>query len=114
MDKDPIRGATIRWTFEDGPMAGKNLEHTFAPDGTVRWRETDGKPAARGGGGPSAKYQTAAITDDVHAVAYLSPESGYTLTSILDFASGSLVSFASNEKELVVQRGSFERVTSRV
>jgi hypothetical protein len=112
MGKDPIRGATIRWTFEDGPMAGKKLEHTFAPDGTVTWREADGKPAGRGG--PTAKYQTAAITDDVHAVSYLSHESGYTLTSILDFASGSLVSFASNEKELVVQHGSFERVASRV
>jgi len=35
------------------------------------------------------------------------------LTSTLDFASGTVVSFASNEKELVLQRGMFEE-TARV
>lgn len=29
-------------------------------------------------------------------------------TSVLDFAAGTLVSFASNEKQLVLQRGTFE------
>src|SRR5437870_13874940 len=40
MESDPVRGKTIRWTYEDGPMAGKSFEHSFRSDGTVTWRET--------------------------------------------------------------------------
>jgi len=124
MGPDPVRGKTIRWTYEDGPMAGKNFEHTFGTDGTVSWRETGGeergaKPPPNGKQKtgkpttePKAKYEVAAVNDDVCAVSYLS-KSGYTLTSVLDFAAGTVVSFASNEKELVPQRGMFE-VAERV
>jgi hypothetical protein len=124
MGADPLRGKTIRWTYEDGPMAGKNFEHVFSGDGNVTWRETSednqrtkppsngkqktGKPATEA----RAKYEVAPVNDDVCAVSYLS-ESGFTLTSVLDFASGTVVSFASNEKELVPQRGMFE-VAERV
>ena len=122
MGSDPVRGKTIRWTYDDGPMAGKGFEHTFGADGVVTWREVGGpdkgtkpngkqetgKPATRA----KAKYEVATINDDVCAVSYLS-ESGFTLTSVLDFASGTVVSFASNEKELVPQRGMFE-VAERV
>jgi hypothetical protein len=105
---DPIRGTTIRWSYDDGPMAGKSFEHVFSRDGTVTWREIGGK-----GGDtakePSARYEVARVTADVYAVAYLA-DSGYTLTTILDFDEGTAVSFASNEKQLVVQRGSFEPV----
>jgi hypothetical protein len=99
-------------------MAGRSFEHTFGADGTVSWRATDGeekntkqqtgKPATE----PKAKYQVAPVNEDVSVVSYLSA-SGYTLTSVLDFASGTVVSFASNEKELVQQRGVFE-VAERV
>jgi hypothetical protein len=121
---DAVRGKTIRWTYDDGPMAGKSFEHVFGEDGHVTWRETGGdegrsKPPSNGkqkSGKPvpeaKAKYQVAPINDDVCAVSYLSA-SGYTLTSVLDFASGTVVSFASNEKELVPQRGMFE-VAERV
>jgi hypothetical protein len=124
MRSDPVRGKTIRWTYEDGPMAGKSFEHVFGNDGTVIWRETAGedrgtKPPSNGKqktGKPAteakARYEVAAVNDDVCAVSYLS-ESGFTLTSVLDFASGTVVSFASNEKELVPQRGMFE-VAERV
>jgi hypothetical protein len=118
MESDRVRGKTIRWTYEDGPMAGRSFEHTFGADGTVSWRATDGeekntkqqtgKPATE----PKAKYQVAPVNEDVSVVSYLSA-SGYTLTSVLDFASGTVVSFASNEKELVQQRGIFEE-TARV
>src|SRR5207244_11060912 len=40
MESDPVRGKTIRWTYDDGPMAGKSFEHSFRSDGTVTWRET--------------------------------------------------------------------------
>jgi len=124
MGADPVRGKTIRWKYEDGPMAGIAFEHTFGNDGTVTWREAGGKeqgatPPSNGkqktgkpATTPKAKYEVAAINDDVCAVSYLS-ESGFTLTSVLDFAAGTVVSFASNEKELVPQRGMFE-VAERV
>ena len=126
MESDPVRGKTIRWTYEDGPMAGKSFEHTFGADGTVSWREAGGpeknttpptngqqkektgKPQTE----PKAKYQVAPVNEEVCVVSYLSA-SGYTLTSTLDFASGTVVSFASNEKELVLQRGMFEE-TARI
>ena len=124
MGSDPLRGKTIRWTYEDGPMSGKTFEHMFGNDGTVTWRETSGKdqgtkPPGNGKqktGKPAteakAQYEVAAINEDVCAVSYLS-KSGFTLTTVLDFDSGTVVSFASNEKELVPQRGMFE-VAERV
>ncbi len=124
MRSDPLRGKTIRWTYDDGPMAGKSFEHTFGNDGMVTWRETSGeekttKPPSNGKQKTSkpapeakAEYEVAPVNVDVCAVSYLS-ESGFTLTSVLDFASGTVVSFASNEKVLVPQRGVFE-VAERV
>jgi hypothetical protein len=46
---DPIRGKTIRWTYDDGPMKGKSFEHTFGQDGTTRstWCRTSLRPATR-------------------------------------------------------------------
>jgi len=120
MQTDPIRGHTIRWIFDDGQMKGKAFEHTFAIDGTVSWRMLDGagKPAAakeakqgEGNAKPptKVKYEQASVSPDVHAISYLS-DSGYTLTCMLDFKTGNLVAFASNEKELIPQHGHFEVV----
>jgi len=53
------------------------------------------------------RYEVARVNDHVYAVSYLA-RSGYTLTSVLDTRAGTVVSVASNEKELVVQRGTFE------
>lgn len=119
MGPDPVRGKTIRWKYDDGPMAGKSFEHTFGADGIVAWTEIDArqdttKPSTNGSqkieGRPTetkAKYEVAPVNEDVYAVSYLSG-SGFTLTSVLDFSTGTLVSFASNEKQLVLQRGTFE------
>jgi len=113
MERDPIRGKTIRWSYEDGPTKGQSFEHEFFADGTVTYRMLDqkkpspdgdtkqGKPAER------PKYEVAKVTTDVWSVSYLAP-SGWTLTTVLDFDEGTMVSFASNEKQLFVQRGSFE------
>jgi hypothetical protein len=49
----------------------------------------------------------ASLGQDIHTVAYLS-SSGYTLTVVLDYKSRKLVAFASNEKSLTVQHGTFE------
>jgi hypothetical protein len=119
MGSDPVRGKTIRWKYDDGPMAGKSFEHTFGADGIVAWTEVDGRKdttKSSTNGRPKtertpaemkAKYEVAPINEDVYAVAYLSG-SGFTLTSVLDFSAGTLVSFASNEKQLVLQRGTFD------
>lgn len=107
MNADPITGNTVRWTYRDGPMAGKAFEHTFGADGTVTWRTAG---AQRSPSELAARYWVERVGDDVYAVSYLS-SSGYTLTSVLDLRTRTLVSFASNEKELVIQHGTFEIAT---
>ena len=125
MRSDPLRGKTLQWRYEDGPVAGKTFEHTFDRDGTVSWREVGGdekggkppkngkpKPGAAESETTTAKYEVAPVTDDVCVFSYLAG-SGFTLTSVLDFTAGTVVSFASNEKQLVQQHGMFE-VAERV
>jgi len=104
---DPIRGKTIRWRYSDGPTVGMEFEHVFSPDGAVTFRRVDKDGASM----PSekTKYEVARVNDDVYAVTYLAP-SGWTLTTALDMKAGTMVSIASNEKELFVQRGTFDRV----
>jgi hypothetical protein len=108
-----VRGKTIRWTFADGPTAGTTFEHEFKHDGTVVFRTVD-RPAdrrkgAKGDDSAGVPYRSARVSDDVHAVSYKAP-GGYTLTVILNFAEGTAVGFASNEKEWTGQTGTFEVV----
>jgi hypothetical protein len=99
-----MSGKTVRWTYADGPMKGKHFEHTFTGD-TVTWKEAaDAKPAPDS----TAKYQFQRVSDQVYVISYLSNH-GFTLTTVVDERSGAIVSFASNEKDLVVQHGSLER-----
>ena len=101
MTEDSIKGKTVRWSYSDGPMKGKPFEHHFAGDGTVGWNEAgQGEPSADS----HAKYEFARINDGVYVVSYLSG-SGFTLTTVVDEKTGRIVSFASNEKELIVQHG---------
>jgi hypothetical protein len=103
MAADPITGNTIRFAFSDGVMAGKTFEHTFGTDGGVTFREI-GKDGTLG---KAKKYEVVEAATEVYAVAYLS-EAGHTLTTILDFQTKKLVAFASNEKQLSKQRGTFQ------
>lgn len=107
MKSDPLCGKTLTWTFRDGPMAGKVFEHTFAEDGSLTFRMLDA--TGDGKGTRVEKYEVASLEPDVHALSYLGP-SGYTLTVVLDRRSGKLVAFASNEKGLTLQHGTFEEV----
>lgn len=105
MKNDPIRGSTIRWSFDDA-MSGKTFEHTFGDDGSIAYKMVGGnmdEPT------PAKHSEIAQISDDVWAISYLG-SAGYTLTVVLDFATNKMVSFASNEKELSQQRGTFEVV----
>jgi hypothetical protein len=100
-----LMGKTIRWTYADGPMKGKGFEHHFTDDGTVSWKEAGGdQPSADS----RAKYEFARISDDVYVFSYLSNH-GFTLTTVVDERAGTVVSFASNEKDLIVQHGSLDR-----
>ena len=107
MKTDPIRGKTIRWTFTDGAMANKTFEHSFDDKGSVTFRSTDGN--ANGKASEKKKYEMAQVSANVCAISYMS--NGYTLTVVLDFQTGKLSAFSSNEKELALQHGMFQDVT---
>lgn len=109
MKPDPIRGKTLRWTFTDGPMAKKAFEHSFDKNGSVSFRSIDG--AAKGEPTEIKKYEVAPVSARVCAISYLS--SGYTLTVVLDFETGKLFAFSSNEKEMALQHGTFEEVSEK-
>ncbi|MGH7293827.1 MAG: hypothetical protein ACRELB_02785 [Polyangiaceae bacterium] len=120
MSTDRIRGKTIRFIFEDGPMAKKAFDHIFAPDGAVSFGMVDATRRPRGGTEespghtsvtPKTRYESVTLRDDLAAVSYLSA-AGYTLTTVLDFKTHELVAFSSNEKSLGVQHGKFEVITS--
>jgi hypothetical protein len=105
---NPITGHSLRFTFIDGPVAGKSFDHTFSRNGHVSFREVgdgDGKP------GVAQQYEVASLGQDIHAVSYLS-SSGHTLTVVLDYKTLKLVAFASNEKSLTMQQGTFEPLGS--
>jgi len=101
---DSILGKTVRWTFSDGPTRGATFEHVFHPDGSVSWREAGGN---RGTETRAKKAAVVRVSDDVQAVSYLS-DSGYTLTLALNFSTGRMVGFASNEQSWYPVEGTFE------
>lgn len=115
MTKTQIAGTVVRFTFDDGPMAGKTFEHSFGVNGTVTFRQlgAGGSPAKEkteakdSTGAPETKYEAEAIREDIVTVSYRSA-AGYTLTAILDFETHRLVAFSSNEKMHLAQHGTFE------
>jgi hypothetical protein len=109
MAANPITGHSLRFRFVDGPVAGKSFDHTFSRNGHVTFMEAGGDP--NGKPGSAQQYEVASINTDVHTVSYLAP-SGFTLTVILDYKTMKLVSFASNEKSLTMQQGTFELLGS--
>jgi hypothetical protein len=101
-----IRGKAIRLTWTEGPTKGMSHEHIFHQDGTVEWYDAN-RPR---GGSPQEKPQYAAvqITENVYAVSYLAPSSGYTLTVVLNFQDNRVVGFASSAKDWHPVQGTFE------
>ena len=102
MSGDPITGRTIRWRYDDGPVKGQTFEHVFSAGGMVTYRQPGEAASER-----PVHYEVARVSDDVWAVSYLSTN-GWTLTTVIDTRTEAIVSFASNEKQLVVQRGKLE------
>ena len=108
-----IRGTTMRWAWTEGPTKGKVYEHVFHQDGTVEWGDADHPPkSAPKPGAPAERVPYAAfeVTPKVFAVSYLSTTSGFTLTVVLDFATGAMVGIASGAKDWFPIRGTFEMV----
>jgi hypothetical protein len=103
-----LSGQTIRWKFEEGPTAGGTYEHAFEVDGSVSFRKLDG--AAEGKPTRVKKYGSFEVAPAVHLVSYLAEESGYTLTIAMNFATGRLYGFASNDKEWHPVSGTLEVV----
>jgi hypothetical protein len=111
-----VRGTTLRWTFTEGPQAGKTYEHTFREDGTVEYRAIEDAPgsAASGGQEPVSgsaperpTYAAYRVSDDVELVSYRA-DSGFTLTVALNFTDHQLASIASNSEQWFPARGTFE------
>ncbi len=103
-----LAGRTLRWKFEEGPTAGGTYEHTFEPDGSVVFRKVDGGVAS-GKRTREKKYASFEVAPEVQLVSYLA-ESGYTLTVALNFDTGRLYGFASNDKEWHPVSGTLEVV----
>jgi len=97
-----LEGATLRFHFDDGPMKGKDYDHTFH-DGKVDWGPADSQKRTTSDG------KLVQISDDCYVGSYLGPN-GYTLTTAMNLASGHLVAFASNDKDWVPQSGTVKRV----
>jgi hypothetical protein len=102
-----IQGKTIRFIWTEGPTKGKTYEHVFHQDGTVEWHDA-GSPR-----GQQAKerprYAAIPVADEVYVMSYLA-DSGYTLTTVLNFKNKRLVGFASGAKEWYPLEGIFEVV----
>ena len=109
MVANPVTGHSLRFKFADGPMAGRAFDHTFNRNGQVTFREVGGDPNAKPGS--ADQYQVASLGHDIHALSYLA-SNGYTLTVVLDYRTMKLVAFASNDKSLTQQQGSFELLGS--
>lgn len=112
--KRSLAGRRIRWTFQDGPMAGRTYEHTFFPNGTVTWRDVDGDGSAPKNDADSSgqepvgvPYASFEVAPDVHLVSYLS-DSGYTLTVTLNLETLQCSGVASNAEEWYPSTGTVE------
>ena len=104
-ERRALLGRTIRWRFNDGPVAGQTFEHTFNTDGGVVWRSVDGQD-------PNELHHekfaaVAPVSDDVAVVSYVSA-SGYTMTVALNLATSQMVGFASGHDTWAQQKGTFE------
>lgn len=104
---ESLRGKTVRWTFDDGPVAGMRFEHTLNEDDTIVWRALDGP--WKGASAQEPRYATMTISDDVCAVSYLS-KSGNTLTVVLNVSTGRAFGFASGNNDWQPMTGTFEIV----
>ena len=98
-----LAGRTLRWTFGDGPTANKSYEHTFNDDGTVVFREVGSASTKQSEPGGNSKtpihYASYEVAPGLHFMSYLSPDSGYTLTVLVDMKKRVVHAVASGGKD---------------
>jgi len=104
---DSLSERTIKWMFDDGPMAGVTFDHEFAGDGSVTWRIVDGP--MKGASKREKSYAAVRVNTTTWAVSYLAA-SGHTLTVVLSLDDGRAVGFASDNSSWVPMHGRFEFV----
>jgi hypothetical protein len=97
----------MRWTWTAGPTAGTTHEHVFNEDGSMTWQVLNGPKSGKSG--REKEYAEEMVTDEVGVVSYLA-DSGYTITMVLNFGDRRMVGFASNAKEWMPVKGTFEVV----
>ena len=102
-----VRGRTLRFTWTEGPTAGRTHEHQFHADGTVEWCSVEATAAKADA---SRKERPEYFAVDVGAASFVSylSSSGYTLSVVLDFDTRTIVGVASNERRWVPVRGRLE------
>jgi hypothetical protein len=101
---ESLAGKTIRWTFDDGPVAGTAFEHRFASDGSVTWTIADGPN--KGASRREKSYAAMKIHDKTLVISYLAA-SGHTLTVVLNLDSSRMVGFASGDTEWTMMTGTY-------
>lgn len=102
------KGHTVRWKWTEGPTAGTTYDHAFDKDGSVVFQEVKGG-VAQGSGKRVKKYGSFEVAaPDVELVSYLEGENGWTLTVAMNYATGKMYGFASNEKQWFPVAGTFE------
>jgi len=113
-----LAGRTFRWTFNEGPTAGKAYEHSFNSDGTVVYREADDAVKGKSDGGkivtgkkqPGTRYASFEVAPETHMISYLAADSGFTLTVTMNLKNKKCYGVASNEKQWFPVTGSLEAV----
>ena len=102
---DSLVGRTIRWVFDDGPMAGTTVDHRFGQDGSVTWSIHDGPH--KGASMREETYAATAVNDKTWVVSYRAA-SGHTLTAVLNVDDHGMLGFGSDQSTWVPMRGKFE------
>jgi hypothetical protein len=97
-----LDGKTLRFHFSDGPMKGKDFDHTFHGD-KVDWG------AAGSGKMTTSEGKLLRIGDDCYIGSYMGPN-GYTLTTAMNLATGKLFAFASDGKQWSGHNGTVRQV----
>jgi len=100
-------GRTIKWKFEDGPMAGVEVEHDLNADGSITWRIADGPH--KGTAVREKQYDAHRVSENVWTLSYLAA-SGHTLTAVLNFTDGRVIAYGSDNVTWTPNHGRFEIV----
>lgn len=104
---DLAAGRTIKWTFDDGPMAGVPIEHDLHADGSITWRIVDGPH--KGVSRREEPFDARRVSENVWTLSYRAA-SGHTLTVVMNAADGRLTAYGSDNASWEPMSGRFEIV----